>query len=251
MQIETRKRQRPLVQTEFLGSESADPDAGCGGLAEVNGAARGAQRHGFVILAFLHFDLGAGTQAQFFEEFQKLRVFFVDGDDFRFIAGLKLGKEQCAFFAQLGDAAAERNSVRTALVRGKPFDEQRFHFGRNGVLKAFGFIVSARPGQTNDVGEQHFRQLMTQGHTLRDLAAFCGQIDAAGAVHANEVVAGHAFQRGGDGRRSDVEGFGDTGAYGRAVFLEKFPNGLQVIFLGYAGFIALQRVSSVRGGRAI
>jgi hypothetical protein len=37
-----------------------------------------------------------------------------------------------------------------------------------------------------------------------------------------------------------VQLFGETGADGRLIFLEHLPDGLEIVFLRYAGFLELQ-----------
>jgi len=49
---------------KWLCANSADPNPGGGGLAEVHGSAAGAQGHRFVVFALFDFDLGFGAQFQ-------------------------------------------------------------------------------------------------------------------------------------------------------------------------------------------
>ena len=67
----------------------------------------------------------------------------------------------------------------------------------------FGFVVGFGPGEADNVGEEHFGELMTEDHAFGELTAFAGKIDAAGTIDANEVVAREAFERSGDSGRRD------------------------------------------------
>ena len=125
--------------------------------------------------------------------------------------------------------------------------EERFDFRRDGVLEALGFRVGFGPRKADDFGEKHFGELMAEHEVLGDFAAFGGEQDLATALNFDVAVARHAFDGGGDGGRSDVEFLGQASADGELVFLAHFPNGLEVIFLRNAGFIAAQR-NSIRYG---
>jgi hypothetical protein len=72
------------------------------------------------------------------------------------------------------------------------------------VLEAFGFFVSAGPFEADYVGEQFFREAMTQDEMLGDFLAFRRELDVTAAADAEVASAGHAFQCGGDGWRSDA-----------------------------------------------
>lgn len=88
----------------------------------MDGAAGGAEGHGFVVLFFLDIEGGAGAQAQIIEELEKFFVFFVDADDFGFVAGLQIGKRNGALFAELGDATADGDAMRTAFFFTEAFE---------------------------------------------------------------------------------------------------------------------------------
>ena len=72
------------------------------------------------------------------------------------------------------------------------------------MLEAFGFFVSAGPFEADYVGEQFFREAMTQDEMLGDFLAFRRELDVTAAADAEVASAGHAFQCGGDGWRSDA-----------------------------------------------
>lgn len=105
----------------LLCREAADPDARRGGFAEVNGFSGGTESHRFVIFAFFDAQFRAGSQVQSIQKFQKLAVFFVDADDFRFVFGAEVGKQDGALFAKFGNATANRNAVRATTVITKSF----------------------------------------------------------------------------------------------------------------------------------
>ena len=110
--------------------------------------------------------------------------------------------------ANFRDAAAERNAVRASFLRGETLDEKSFDGGRDGVFEAFGFRVRLRPGNADDVGEQHFCELMAEHEMFGGFAAFGGEMNLATALHGDMSIASHALECGGDGGRSDVELFG-------------------------------------------
>jgi hypothetical protein len=113
-------------------------------------------------------------------------------------------KAQRAVFApELLHAAEERNAVGAAAIAAEAFEEQVGNFGRDSVLETFGFFVSARPFEADYVGEQFFREAMTQDEMLGDFLAFRRKLDLAAAADAEVAATGHAFERGGDSGRSD------------------------------------------------
>ena len=138
--------------------------------------------------------------------------------------------------------------MRAAFLVGKSLEQELFDFRRNRVLQPFGFIVRFGPRQADHVGEQHLRKLMAQRQALGDLPAFFAEIDAAGALDFHEAVARHALERRGYRWRRDIQFFGEARADRRLIFFEHFPDGLQIIFLGYAGFLAFQECSRASNG---
>src|SRR5712664_1302151 len=65
----------------LLRSDSPYPNPACRRFAQMHRPAAGAQRHGFVVLALLYFDLRLRPQPQIVQEFQELRIFLVDAED--------------------------------------------------------------------------------------------------------------------------------------------------------------------------
>ncbi len=224
-----------------LGGYAADPDARCGGFAEVNGFASGAERHGFVVLAAFNSEFGAGSQLKAVEEFQELAVLFVHTNNFSFVFCAQIGEQDRALFAKFGDAAANGDTVRAGTVIAEALEEKFFDFRRDGMLKALGFVVRFRPRKADNFREQNFCELVAERHAFGELAALAGKIDVAGAIDANEIVAGEALERVGDGGRRDAEFFGEARADGRRLpFFEHFPNGFEIVFARDAGFLPLQ-----------
>src|SRR5579862_17412 len=125
---------------------TTDPDAGSGGFAEMDGAACDAEGEGLVVLAFGDDHLSARMKVQAIEKFEELAVFFVHADDFGGFAGVEIGEQDGALFAELGEPTAEGNAVRAGLLACETFQEKRFNFGRDGVFETFGFVVSPGPG---------------------------------------------------------------------------------------------------------
>ena len=227
------------MRDKFLSGETADPDARSGGLAQVDGFSGGAKSHGFVVLAFFDAEFCAGTQMQAVKEFQKLAVFFVDADDFRGIFRAQFREQHDALFAKLRDSATNRNAMGATASVTEAFQKKGLDFGRDGMLEAFGFVVSFGPREADNVGEEHLGELMAKSHTLGELAALAGEVDAAGTIDANEVVAREAFERSGDSGRCDGELFRETRTDGGLPFFEHFPNCFQIIFARYAGLLPL------------
>ncbi len=224
-----------------LGGYAADPDARRGGFAEVNGFASGAERHRFVVLAAFDSEFGSGSQLKAIEEFQELAVFFVHANNFSFVFCAKIGEQDRALFAKFSDAATDGDAVRACAVVAETLEEKFFDFRRDGMLETLGFVVGFRPRKADDFGEQNFCELVAERHAFGELAAFAGKIDVAGAVDANEIVAGEALERVGDGGRCDAELFRETRADGRRLpFFEHFPNGFEIVFARDAGLLPLQ-----------
>ena len=212
-----------------LGSETTNPDAGSGGLAEVNSFAGCKQGHRFVVLAFFHCELCTGAKAKTIQKFEKLAVLFIDADDFGLVPRAKLGKRDNTLFAKLRDATANGHAMRATTPVAEALEKKLFDFGRNCVLEALGFVVRFGPGKTDNVRQKHFSQLMTQRHVLGQLAAFAGKVDTTQAIDADEVVASQALQSCRDRRRRYAKFLSETSADGRLAFLQHFPNGFEVV----------------------
>jgi hypothetical protein len=96
--------------------------------------------------------------------------------------------------------------------------------------------MSFGPRQADDIGEQHFGELMAESHVFGDGAAFASEADLTVAGNGDKVVAAHAFERGGNCGRSYAQFFSEARADGRLAFLEEFPDSFEVVFLRDAGF---------------
>src|ERR1700732_754420 len=81
---------------------------------------------------------------------------------------------------------------------------------------------------------------MPQNQMVRDLLPFRREINAPAAPDAKIAPASHALQRRGNGGRSDAKILGETRADWHLFLLDEFPDGFQVVFLRYAGFLAAQ-----------
>jgi hypothetical protein len=215
----------------------------------MDGAARDAEGEGFVVLAPGDSHQSAGMEVQAIEKFEELAVFFVHANDFGGFTGVEIGEQDGSLFAELGEAAAEGNAVGAGFFARETFEEEGFDFGRDGVLETLGFVVSLGPGEADDVGEEHFRELVPEGEASGDATAFASEVNTAIAGYADQIVAAHAFDGGGYGGRGDAKLLGQAGADGLVPFLDKFPDGFEVVFLGDAGFVALQVVSARKVGR--
>lgn len=176
--------------------ELADPDAFCGGFAEVNtsGAAGDRDGHGFVIFALMDADVGAGAELEAFHEFEELGVFFEDAQNFVGAGDFGVGQAHRAeFAAKLGHASEERNAVGAAHVAAEAFQQEVGDFRRNAVFEALGFFVSAGPIDADHFGEKLFGEAVAKHEMLRDSLPFCREGDAAVAHHAEVAGARHAL----------------------------------------------------------
>ena len=126
--------------------------------------------------------------------------------------------------------------MRAAAFAPESFQKQVGNLGRNAVLEALGFFVRARPFEADHVGEQLFGEAVAQDQMLRDAFALGRKLDLAAAANAQVAAAGHALERSGDGRRSHAKIFGQARADRHLLFLDDFPDGLQIVFLRDAGF---------------
>ncbi len=147
------------------------------------------------------------------------------------------------FAAKLLHAAEEGDAVGAAAVAAEAFEQQVGDLGRDSVLEAFGFFVSAGPFEADYVGEQFFCEAVAQDEMLGDFLAFRREFDLAAAADAEVAAAGHALECSGDGGRRDAEVLGESGADGGLLFLDELPDGFKVIFLRDAGFFAAQVAS--------
>ena len=126
--------------------------------------------------------------------------------------------------------------MRTGFFVGKTFQQKSFDLRRDGVFEALCFIVRFGPRQADNVGEQHFGELVTECHAFGNGAAFAREIDMAVASDRDEIIAAHTLERGSDGGRSYAKFFGQSRADGRLALFEELPDSFEVIFLGDAGF---------------
>jgi len=116
------------------------------------------------------------------------------------------------------------------------------------VLQSLSFRMGFGPRNANDFGKKHFGKLMAKHEFLGDLVALGGEKDMPAPLNLNVAVARHALDRSGDSGRSDVKLFGETSTDRDLVFLTHLPDGLEVIFLRNAGFLAAHRVSGKTKG---
>ena len=137
--------------------QAVDPDAFCGGFAQVDawGAVTGdGKGHRFVVVALMDAEAGAGPEAEVHEEFEKLRILFVDAHYLVGTAHFGFGEaDGTVFAAEFLHAAEERDAVRAAAVAAEAFEQQIRNLGRDSVLEAFGFFVSTGPFEADYVGE--------------------------------------------------------------------------------------------------
>ena len=225
---------------------SRDPDAARGWLSQMHVRCRA---RSVIVSSYSRFFTStrvSGRSSKFSRNSRNCAIFFVDANDFALFVGAQVRQQHRSLLPQGSNAAAYRNAVRTAFLVGKSLEQQLFDFGRNRVLESLGFIVRFRPRQTDHVGEQHLRKLVTQRQALGDLPAFFAEIDAPVALDFHEAVARHALERSRHRGRRDVQFFGQARADRRLIFLKHFPDRLEVIFLGYAGFFASQKFSGSR-----
>src|ERR1700735_1774065 len=170
------------------------------------------------------------------DEFEELRIFFVDAHHLVGLPHLRFGKApRREFPAQPRHAPEERHAVRAAAVAAKARQQQPRDFGRDAVFEALGFFVCARPLHAEHLDEQFFSEAMAKHQVMRGSPALGGKFDAPAAAYMKVAAAGHALERSGDGRRRDAEILGETRADWRLLFLHDLPYGFQVVFLGDAG----------------
>jgi hypothetical protein len=139
-------------------------------------------------------DVGAGAEFESFHELEELGIFFEDAQDFVGSGDFGVGQSHRAeFAAEFGHTSEERNPVGAANVAAKAFQQEVGNFGRNAVLEAFGFFVSAGPIDADHFGKKFFGEAMAEDEMLRDSLPFCGEGDAAVTHHAEVAGARHAF----------------------------------------------------------
>jgi hypothetical protein len=120
---------------------AADPDAGGGGFAEMDGLRGDAEGEGFVVATLEDLNLVTGKEVKTLEEMEEPFVFFINAEDDSGIARVKFGEENTTEFAELRNAAANGDAVRTGLMVCKAFKKEGLDFRRNGVLQTLGFGV--------------------------------------------------------------------------------------------------------------
>lgn len=226
----------PVLRGTFAGG--AHPDACGGGFAEVNAVGFDFERHGFVVFTAEDAELGPGAEAESVKEFQELGVFFVDGQNFYCAGDGDFAEGHGAAAAEAFKTAGHGHAVRAGARGAEAAREQAFDFGGDAVLEALSFDVGAGPIEADYVGEKFFGELMAESEAPGFGSAARSEHDAAAAFDAQQAVARQAFERGGDGGRRDAQFIGEARADGRAAFLDHFPDGLQIVFAGDAGFFA-------------
>src|SRR5258707_5034541 len=166
-----------------------------------------------------------------FEKFQKLRVLFVHAKNLARFLCAQIGEQDRTLFAKLRNPPAHRDAVRTAFLVSKPFEQQRFHFRRNGVFHPLRFVVRLCPGESDYFSQQHFCKLMPQCEMFRALAALLCQVDPPAAFHTHVAVARHALQGGSHGGGGGFFFFLPPPAVGDLVpFPHLPPNPLKIFF---------------------
>src|SRR5258707_10952707 len=166
-----------------------------------------------------------------FEKLQKLRVLFVNAKNLARFLRPQIGEQDRTLFTKLRDSSAHGHSVRAAFLVSKPFEQERFHFWRNGVFHPLRFVVRLCPGQADHFGQQHLRELMPQREMFRALAALLRQVDPPAAFHTHVAVARHALQGGSHGGGGDFFFFLPPPAVGDLVpFPHLPPNPLKIFF---------------------
>src|SRR5713101_5866365 len=178
-----------------------------------------------------------------FEKLQKLRVLFVYAKNLGRFLPAQISEQDRTLFTKLRDSSAHGHTVRTAFLVSEPLEQQRFHFRRNGVFHPLRFVVRLRPGQADHFGQQHLRELMPQREMFRTLAALLRKVDPSAAFDPHVAVARHALQCSSHRRRSYFQFFREPCADGHLVLFQHLPDGLQIIFLRYAGLFSPQRSS--------
>lgn len=161
-----------------------------------------------VVAALEDLELGRRMEMEILEEFEEALVFLVDAENLCGFIGPKVGEKDATLLAELGDAAVDGHAMGTSFAVGEAFEEQRFDFRGDGVLHTLGFRVRFGPGEANDFGQEHLRELMAEHEVLREPAPFGGEVNCAAALDSDVAIASHAFDSGGDGGGSDAQLFG-------------------------------------------
>src|SRR5438045_7909924 len=99
-----------------IGGQSANPDSGGRGLAEMHGAAGGSEGHGLIVFALFDFHASVWTKTEVLEKLQELRIFFVDAENFRAVVGTQVGKKNGSL-ARSEEHTSELQSLRHLVCR--------------------------------------------------------------------------------------------------------------------------------------
>ena len=111
-------------------------------------------RGSLIVFAMHHTNAHAGSQFSRVEEFQELRVFFVDRQNLhtsphRYIR--ERDRMLCAL--QPCQPSSQRHTMRAGAIGTEAADQQILYFGREAVLEALGGSVSKRPVKADHVSE--------------------------------------------------------------------------------------------------
>jgi len=123
--------------------------------------------HRFVVFALMDAEAGAGPEAEVHEKSEELGILFVDAHYLVGTADFGFRKAQSTMFAaEFLHAAEKRDAVGAAAVAAEAFEQQFGDFGRDSVLEAFGFFVSAGPFEADYVSEQFLCEAVAQDEVL-------------------------------------------------------------------------------------
>jgi len=186
-----------------------------------------------VVVAFEKAKFRAGTDAAGFEELEQATVPLVDAADGIGDAWGGVGKKFEAAMATTGRAfhlaevAVGANSAFTEL--GEKF---RFEVGRDGMFKAFSFIVNFPPLHTEKFGEHSFDEVMAEGKFAGNFSAGCGEANVAVGLDAHQSVFLEAAERHGDGWSRYFEPFREAGRDDGLAFAFSLQDGFEIVLFG-------------------
>jgi hypothetical protein len=219
----------------MLARQPAHPDTLGGGFAEMaagRAVAGDGKLHRLVILAMEDADSCGRAQGQMLEEFEELGIFFIHTQHFIGVPHRGFGKTHGAVLSpERGHPAEKWHAVGAAAIAAEALQQKAGNLGGDAVFESFGFFVRARPFEADDVGEELFREPVTQDKVLCNSLSLRRKLDASTTTDAQIAAASHTLERGRDGGRSDPEILSQSRADGHLLLLDDLPNCLQIIFL--------------------
>src|SRR6267154_2748735 len=207
------------------------PDALGGGAGQRYIASCGSEGESLVVVAFEEPQLGSGTDAAGFEEFEEVAVAFIDSADGVGGAGSGVGEQKEATMAAAGGAFhLAEVAVGTGAGLAQLGQEFGFEIGGDVVLEALGFVVNFPPFHAEEFGQHAFDEVVAEREFAGDLASGGGEAQVSVGLNADQAIFFKTTHRHGDRRSGNLEPVGEAGGDNGFTFALGLEDGFEIVF---------------------